>query len=123
MYRDTTSTCFRRKEGCEETAGLTDLSSYRPTSYVFPECKSCLTSLTLKAFPYTIETFAYDSNGGFSQIAEWNSFFDNSEIATCPVTQCELMTSDCASPFTSDPNLQIGASQIAIEMKMNVDIG
>ena len=33
------------------------------------------------------------------------------------------MTPDCALTLPNDPNLQIDATQIAIEMKKNVDIG
>ena len=44
---------------------------YRPS-------KICKTSLTLKASPYTTETFAYDSNPAFALISTWQDFFENS---------------------------------------------
>ena len=98
MYVTANSGCYRRKEGCEATAKTeSGTNSYRPKGFVYPECNyACEISLTLKASPYTTETFAYDSNPAFAQISTWEVFFDNSENEICPMTLCELMTSDCA---------------------------
>ena len=94
MYRTSDEKCSGRKDGCEATAKYSsDIHSYRPTGYVFPECNCNY----IQAPSSPIIELNYSDRVGSSLMADLSLAW-TSGLSSCSFT-CELKAASCTDPY------------------------
>jgi hypothetical protein len=92
----------------------------------------CDTALVLKASQPQVSPLTIDwlyNGADLSYAAGYTDFFDHLDVTNCPITSCNLMTSDCSADLAVNTNLfqtitsSNTVSPYEIFAKRNVDAG